>query len=284
MDSAGEIARQAAFQTETLQRAILDSSSFAIIATDARGIIQLFNIGAERLLGYAASDLVGKFTPSDIHDPQEVIARAEGLSAEFATAIAPGFGALAFKASRGIEDRYELTYIRKDGSRFPAQVSITALRDRDDAVIGYLLIGTDNSAAQLAITAAAKEKLAQEMFHQAVEACPSGMLMVDRAGKVVLVNTEIERLFGYRARRADRAVGRHSGADAAARPARAPPRRLYAASGAPPGMAAAASCPGCARTEPNSRSRWCSIRSTPAKVCWCWAWWSTSASASAWSA
>jgi PAS domain-containing protein len=122
MDSAGEIARQAAFQTEILQHAILDSASFAIIATDAKGIIQLFNIGAERLLGYCAADVVDKITPSDIHDPQEVVARAEGLSIEFATTIAPGFGALAFKASRGIEDRYELTYIRKDGSRFPAQV------------------------------------------------------------------------------------------------------------------------------------------------------------------
>jgi PAS domain S-box-containing protein len=198
MVSAGEVARAAAFQTEILQHAILDSASFAIIATDAKGVIQLFNIGAERLLGYAAGDVVGKFTPSDIHDPQEVIARAEGLSAEFATTIAPGFGALAFKASRGLEDRYELTYIRKDGSRFPAQVSITALRDGHDAVIGYLLIGADNSAAQLAIAAAAKEKLAQEMFHQAVEACPSGMVITDRAGRIVMINIETERLFGYR--------------------------------------------------------------------------------------
>jgi PAS domain S-box-containing protein len=197
MDSAGEIARQAAFQTETLQHAILDSASFAIIATDAKGIIQLFNIGAERLLGYCAADVVDKFTPSDIHDPQEVIARAEGLSVEFATTIAPGFGALAFKASRGIEDRYELTYIRKDGSRFPAQVSITALRDGDDAVIGYLLIGADNSAAQLAVAAATKEKLAQDMFHQAVEASPSGMVITDRAGKIIMINIETERLFGY---------------------------------------------------------------------------------------
>jgi two-component system, LuxR family, sensor kinase FixL len=134
-------------ETETLQSAILNSASFAIIATDANGIIQLFNVGAERLLGYSASDVVNKITPSDIHDPREVIARAEGLSAEFGTAIAPGFEALAFKASRGILDKYELTYIRKDGSRFPAQVSITALRDDQSGVIGYLLIGTDNSAA-----------------------------------------------------------------------------------------------------------------------------------------
>jgi PAS domain S-box-containing protein len=203
---AAEIPRRAVLlKTETLQNAILNSANFAIIATDAKGIIQLFNIGAERLLGYAASDVVNKITPSDIHDPQEVIARAEGLSAEFATTITPGFGALAFKASRGIEDKYELTYIRKDGGRFPAKVSITALRDDQTEIIGYLLIGTDNSAAQAAMIAAEREKVAEEMFRQAVESCPSGMVMADSAGRIVLVNGEIERMFGYQR---DELIGR----------------------------------------------------------------------------
>src|SRR5947207_8181711 len=95
--------------------------------------------------GYAADDVDNKITPADISDPQEVIARAAALSAELATSITPGFQALVFKASRGIEDIYELTYIRKDGSRFPAIVSVTALRDGHDKIIGYLLIGTDNT-------------------------------------------------------------------------------------------------------------------------------------------
>jgi PAS domain S-box-containing protein len=182
--------------TEILQTAILNSADFAIIATDAEGVIQLFNIGAERLLGYAASDVVNKINPSDIHDPHEVIARAEALSAEFATPITPGFDALAFKASRGIEDKYELTYIRKDGSRFPALVSITALRDDQAEIIGYLLIGTNDAAAHL--IAANKEIVAAEMFRLAVESCTNGMVIVDGARKIVLVNNEIERLFGYR--------------------------------------------------------------------------------------
>ena len=128
-----------------LQNAILTSANFSIIATDEKGIIQLFNVGAERMLGYRAAEVVNKISPSDIHDPQEVRERAEALSLELATAIAPGFEALAFKASREIEDIYELTYICKDGSRFPAIVSITALRDDYGVIIGYLLIGTDNS-------------------------------------------------------------------------------------------------------------------------------------------
>ena len=133
-----------------LQTAILTSASFSIIATDETGIIQLFNVGAERMLGYRAEEVVNRISPSDIHDPQEVKARAEALSQELSTTIAPGFEALAFKASRDIEDIYELTYVRKDGSRFPAIISITALRDDEGALIGYLLIGTDNSARKLA--------------------------------------------------------------------------------------------------------------------------------------
>ncbi len=132
-------------KTGALQNAILTSANFSIIATDDRGIIQLFNVGAERMLGYLAVDVVNRFSPSDLHDPQEVLARAQSLSEELGTSITPGFAALAFKASRGIEDIYELTYICKDGSRFPAIVSITALRDDYNEVIGYLLIGTDNS-------------------------------------------------------------------------------------------------------------------------------------------
>ncbi len=136
----------ASLKTGALQHAILTSANFSIIATDEKGIIQLFNVGAERALGYAAAEVVNRINPSDIHDPLEVAARARALSVEFAVPIAPGFEALAYKASRGIEDSYDLTYIRKDGSRFPAVVSITALRDDYGDLIGFLLIGTDNSA------------------------------------------------------------------------------------------------------------------------------------------
>ncbi|WP_394757175.1 PAS domain-containing protein, partial [Rhodoferax sp.] len=138
--------QEALLKTGALQNAILNSANFSSIATDANGVIQIFNIGAERMLGYAAVDVLNKITPADISDPQEVIARAKELSAELGTQINPGFEALVFKASRGIEDIYELTYIRKDGSRFAAIVSVTALRDATDAIIGYLLIGTDNTA------------------------------------------------------------------------------------------------------------------------------------------
>jgi signal transduction histidine kinase len=139
---------QILLKTGALQTAILNSANFSSIATDERGIIQIFNVGAERMLGYAASEVVNRITPADISDPQELVARALALSIECDTPIAPGFEALVFKARRSMEDVYELTYIRKDGSRLPAVVSVTALQDAANAIIGYLLIGTDNTARQ----------------------------------------------------------------------------------------------------------------------------------------
>jgi signal transduction histidine kinase/AmiR/NasT family two-component response regulator len=171
-DGITEVRRQEALlKTGALQNAILTSANFSIIATDEKGIIQLFNVGAERMLGYTAAEVVNRIRPSDIHDTREVMARAQALSVELATTIAPGFEALAFKASRGIEDIYELTYICKDGSRFPAIVSITALRDDYGDIIGYLLIGTDNSVRKQvelelhnAMAVAEKANLAKSEF------------------------------------------------------------------------------------------------------------------------
>jgi len=144
---AGKMTRKVApFQPDILQSAILNSADFAIIATDAAGVIQVFNIGAERMLGWDANDVVNKKTPADFRDAAEASARADALSAEFGTKIETGFGSLAFKASRGMGDMFEPTCIRKDGSRFAAAMSVSALRDHDTNIIGYLLIVADNSA------------------------------------------------------------------------------------------------------------------------------------------
>jgi PAS domain S-box-containing protein len=120
-------------KTGALQNAIFNSANFSSIATDAKGVIQIFNVGAERMLGYAAADVMNKITPADISDPQESSRAPRPERSSSARPITPGFEALVFKASRGIEDIYELTYIRKDGSRFPAVVSVTALRDAQGA-------------------------------------------------------------------------------------------------------------------------------------------------------
>ncbi len=93
-----EVRRQEALLTTgASQDAILNSANFSSIATDAKGVIQIFNVGAERMLGYAAADVMNKITPADISDPEEVIARAKALSVELSTTITPGFEALVFK-------------------------------------------------------------------------------------------------------------------------------------------------------------------------------------------
>jgi signal transduction histidine kinase/CheY-like chemotaxis protein len=178
-------AEEALLKAGALQSAIFNSANFSSIATDAKGVIQIFNVGAERMLGYTAAEVMNKITPADISDPQELIARAKALSLELATPITPGFEALVFKASRGIEDIYELTYIRKDGSRFPAVVSVTALRDAQDVIIGYLLIGTEIKAGALQ----------SAIFNSA----NFSSIATDAKGVIQIFNVGAERMLGYTA-------------------------------------------------------------------------------------
>jgi PAS domain S-box-containing protein len=200
-DVVTEVRREAALlKTGALQNAIFNSANFSSIATDEKGVIQLFNVGAERMLGYAAIEVVDKITPADISDPQEVIARAKALSHELGTAIRPGFEALVFKASRGIEDIYELTYIRKDGSRFPAVVSVTALRDDPGAIIGYLLIGTDNTARKQveAEQQLLDQRLRDQQFYtrSLIESSIDALMTTDPRGIITDVNQQMEALTG----------------------------------------------------------------------------------------
>jgi len=195
-NTARKQAEAALLKAGALQSAIFNSANFSSIATDSKGVIQIFNVGAERMLGYTAAEVMNKITPADISDPQEVIARAKALSLELSTPITPGFEALVFKASRGIEDIYELTYIRKDGSRFPAVVSVTALRDDQDAIIGYLLIGTDNTARKQAEAALLKAGALQSAIFNSAN---FSSIATDERGVIQIFNVGAERMLGYTA-------------------------------------------------------------------------------------
>jgi PAS domain S-box-containing protein len=187
-------------KADALQRAIFNSANFSSIATDAKGVIQIFNVGAERMLGYTAAEVMNTITPADLSDPQELIARARALSIELATDITPGFEALVFKASRGIDDIYELTYVRKDGSRLPAVVSVTALRDVQDVIIGYLLIGTDNTARKLVEEEQKQsdQRLRDQQFYtrSLIESNIDALMTTDPAGIITDVNKQMEALTG----------------------------------------------------------------------------------------
>jgi signal transduction histidine kinase/ActR/RegA family two-component response regulator len=154
---------------DALQKAIFNNPNFSYIATDLQGVIQIFNVGAESMLGYGAADVINKITPDSLADSNEIIARAAALSLEFGVTITPGLEALVYKASRGIEDIVELTYIRPDGTRFPAVVSVTALRDEQEALIGYLFIGTDNTARKQVEVALAQKHIELESAREVAD-------------------------------------------------------------------------------------------------------------------
>src|ERR1700676_1876995 len=188
--------KEAHLKTRALRNSIFKSANFSSIATDANGVIQIFNVGAERMLGYTAAEVLDRITPADISDPQEVIARAAALSVELNIPIAPGFEALVIKASRRIEDIYELTYIRKDGSRLPAVVSVTALRDAEDVIIGFLLIGTDNTARRLAEEALVKAGALENAIFKSIN---FSKIATDAKGVIQIFNVGAERMLGYTA-------------------------------------------------------------------------------------
>jgi len=200
-DGAIEMRRQETLhRTKALQNAIFNSANFSSIATDAKGVIQIFNVGAECMLGYTAVEVMDKITVADISDPKELIARAKALSIELSTPITPGLEALVFKASRGIEDIYELTFIRKDDSRFPAVVSVTALRDAQDEIIGFLLIGTDNMLRKQAEAEQKKldQRLRDQQFYtrSLIESNIDALIATDPSGMISDVNKQMEALTG----------------------------------------------------------------------------------------
>jgi PAS domain S-box-containing protein len=183
---------------KSLQDAIFNSSHFSSIATDAQGVIQIFNVGAERMLGFSAEEVLKKLTPVDFADPKEVAARAKALYVALKTPIAPGFEALVFKASRGVEDSYELTLIRKDGGRVPTVVSVTALRDAQNVIMGYLMIVTDNTvnksieADQMELT----QRLHDLQFYtrSLIESNTDALTTTDPSGVITDVNKQMETL------------------------------------------------------------------------------------------
>ncbi|MEY3288343.1 MAG: hypothetical protein RLZZ419_585 [Pseudomonadota bacterium] len=197
-----KITEQALHKAEALKNAIVNSSTFSSIATDAKGVIQIFNRGAENMLGYKAGEVLDLLTPADFSDPKELLNRAMALSEEQSAFITPGFEALSYKASRDIEDIYELTYIRKNGSRFPAVVSITALRDDDDGggeIIGYLLIAIDNTVKKQAEDTIRRLSLA-------VEQSPNSVTITNHNGTIEYINAALIKTSGYRS---DELIGQH---------------------------------------------------------------------------
>ncbi len=177
----------------TLQQAIFNSANYTIISTDTNGIISTFNTAAEKLLGYTATEVIGKATPAIIHDPDEVAQRAKELSQELAHQITPGFDVFVAKARQGQIDEREWTYITKDGSRFPVLLSITALHDETGEPKGFLGIGSDISDRK-----ALEQELAQkqQLLDAFITSAPVGITLLDSQLRYTVINEVLAEING----------------------------------------------------------------------------------------
>ncbi|HEY4134009.1 MAG TPA: response regulator [Alphaproteobacteria bacterium] len=126
-----------------MQRAVVNSANYAIIATDPDGFITDFNPAAERMLGYKAAEVIGKVNPGIFHVHGEVVAAAEKFSQELGRTVQPSFEFFATKTLQGKMQTGEWTFIRKDGSTFPAELSVSLVRNSEGEVLGFLGIASD---------------------------------------------------------------------------------------------------------------------------------------------
>ncbi len=190
-----------------LHQAILDSANYLIIATNVDGVICVFNATAENLLGYAASELIGQKTPECFHDLAEIQQRAIALTEELSYPIPAGFEVFVAKARLGQREEHEWTYIHKDGSRFPVMLSISALRNIDNEITGFLGIANDISnrkQSELDLQKTLQEIASLEetlrLQERAIAASHNGIVITDcRTAKnsVVYVNPAFEKITGY---------------------------------------------------------------------------------------
>ncbi|MBI4290395.1 MAG: PAS domain S-box protein [Betaproteobacteria bacterium] len=167
-------ARERSEEAARARKALLDAADVAIISTDAEGVIRSFNPAAERMLGYAAAELVGSQTPAVAHDPAEIVARARQFSEELGETIAPGFEVFVAKTRRNLPNAHEWTYVRKDGARLQVLLSVSAMRDGAGSVIGFLGVATDITKRK-----AAEQALAQERNRLDLALTATGLSMWD---------------------------------------------------------------------------------------------------------
>jgi signal transduction histidine kinase/DNA-binding response OmpR family regulator len=130
-------------ESNALKSAVLSSTHYMVVATDTNGVVTVFNKAAELTSGYAADEVVGKKTPVIWHDPLEIEKRAEALSAELGTPIAPGFDVLVKKAVlRGVDEN-EWTFVCENGARLPVHLIVTPLRNDQQEITGFLNVLED---------------------------------------------------------------------------------------------------------------------------------------------
>ncbi|MEK6323162.1 MAG: PAS domain S-box protein [Acidobacteriota bacterium] len=181
-------------EASQLQQAILNAANYTIISTSSDGVILTLNAAAERWLGYSAEEVVGKTTPVIFHDPGEIERRVRELSEELGVTIEPGFEVFVAKARLGVPDENEWTYVRKDGSRFPVLLSVTALHDTEGNITGFLGIGSDITARKHAEQAL---RNSEKRYRDLVENSLGLIGAHDMDGRFLMINPAVARRLGY---------------------------------------------------------------------------------------
>jgi PAS domain S-box-containing protein len=179
-------------EANRFSQAVIDGAAHLIIATDTDGLIRTFNRAAQRSLGYNEDEVVGKVTPAQFHYFDEVLLRAQELT-NSGMPVEPGFEVFVASARDAKEgDTHEWTYVRKDGSRFPVSLTVTALRDEQANITGFLGIATDISEEKRAIQVKLQD---DRRLHEAQHIAKLGSWDLDLASGKLIWSDEIFNLF-----------------------------------------------------------------------------------------
>ncbi len=180
--------------TTSLQRAVLNSATYAIISTDAEGKIVTFNSAAEQMFGYHSSEVIGRLTPTVLYDAAELERHAEQVSRFFGESIAPGLDSLVAKAKLGTVDESQWTYVRHDGTRFTGLLSTSAMHDENGSISGFVFIISDITRRKE--MEAAKNQL-ERRYRALLQNSSDVVAIMNPAGRLQYVSPAVERLLGF---------------------------------------------------------------------------------------
>jgi PAS domain S-box-containing protein len=176
-------------------RTILANVAYGIISTTPEGVVTSFNSAAERLLGYAAGELIGKQTPALWHDTEEIVRHAMLLSGELGETVTPGFDVFAARPRRNLPEDNEWTFIRKDGRRIPVNLSVTALWDGSGQITGFVGLAYDLTERKRAEEAL---RLSSERLHLATRVANIGIWDWDIPKNELVWDDSMYQLYGIR--------------------------------------------------------------------------------------
>jgi diguanylate cyclase (GGDEF)-like protein/PAS domain S-box-containing protein len=186
-------ARQDAANMRQRLQAVVDASDeVAVIATDVDGVVNLFNTGAQKLLGYRPDEVIGRVNPGLFHDVAEMQAYLQP-EADADGRVPTVFEALTARAAQGTWS-HQWTFVRKDGQRRQVRLSISPLDCAGGNRIGYVGMAVDITPM---LEVREQAYLAAEKFAGAFSSAALGMALVSLEGRWLDVNDALCGILGY---------------------------------------------------------------------------------------